>query len=52
MEGGDEIVMFLALLVIKKRPLLQGLVALPYYRETNPELAANARFRIGQVLAG
>jgi len=32
--------------------LCTGLVALPYYRETNPELAANARFRIGQVLAG
>jgi aminoglycoside phosphotransferase (APT) family kinase protein len=32
--------------------LCTGLVALPYYRETNPELAANARFRIAQVLAG
>jgi aminoglycoside phosphotransferase (APT) family kinase protein len=32
--------------------LCTGLVALPYYRQTNPELAANARFRIRQVLAG
>ena len=32
--------------------LCTGLVALPYYRETNPDLAANARFRIAQVLAG
>jgi aminoglycoside phosphotransferase (APT) family kinase protein len=31
--------------------LCTGLVALPYYRETNPELADNARFRIAQVLA-
>ena len=32
--------------------LCTGLVALPYYEKTNPELAANARFRIAQVLAG
>jgi aminoglycoside phosphotransferase (APT) family kinase protein len=32
--------------------LATGLVALPYYIETNPDLAANARFRIAQVLAG
>ena len=32
--------------------LCTGLVALPYYRETNPELAANTKFRIAQVLAG
>jgi aminoglycoside phosphotransferase (APT) family kinase protein len=32
--------------------LCTGLVALPYYRRSNPELAANARFRIAQVLAG
>jgi len=32
--------------------LCTGLVALPYYRETNPDLAANARFRIAEVLAG
>jgi aminoglycoside phosphotransferase (APT) family kinase protein len=31
--------------------LWTGLVALPYYRETNPALADNARYRIGQVLA-
>jgi aminoglycoside phosphotransferase (APT) family kinase protein len=31
--------------------LRTGLVALPYYRETNPVLADNARYRIGQVLA-
>jgi aminoglycoside phosphotransferase (APT) family kinase protein len=31
--------------------LCTGLVALPYYVETNPELAENARYRIGQVLA-
>ena len=31
--------------------LCTGLVALPYYVETNPELAANARFRIAQVLS-
>ncbi len=31
--------------------LWTGLVALPYYRETNPELAANARFRVKRVLA-
>jgi aminoglycoside phosphotransferase (APT) family kinase protein len=31
--------------------LCTGLVALPYYEETNPELAENARYRIGQVLA-
>jgi len=30
--------------------LWTGIVALPYYRETNPELAANATFRLGQVL--
>ncbi|MFL5921601.1 MAG: aminoglycoside phosphotransferase family protein [Gaiellaceae bacterium] len=30
--------------------LWTGIVALPYYRETNPELAGNAAFRIGQVL--
>jgi aminoglycoside phosphotransferase (APT) family kinase protein len=30
--------------------LCTGLVALPYYVDTNPELAANARFRIAQVL--
>jgi len=32
--------------------LWTGIVALPYYVETNPELATNARFRIEQVLAG
>jgi aminoglycoside phosphotransferase (APT) family kinase protein len=32
--------------------LWTGIVALPYYRETNPELAQNAAFRIGQVLGG
>ena len=31
--------------------LWTGLVALPYYEETNPVLADNARFRIGEVLA-
>jgi aminoglycoside phosphotransferase (APT) family kinase protein len=31
--------------------LWTGIVALPYYRETNPELAANASFRIAQALA-
>jgi aminoglycoside phosphotransferase (APT) family kinase protein len=31
--------------------LWTGLLALPYYRETNPELAENARYRIGEVLA-
>jgi aminoglycoside phosphotransferase (APT) family kinase protein len=31
--------------------LWTGLVALPYYVETNPELAENARYRIGEVLA-
>ena len=31
--------------------LWTGLVALPYYKETNPELADNARYRIGEVLA-
>jgi aminoglycoside phosphotransferase (APT) family kinase protein len=31
--------------------LCTGLVALPYYVETNPELAENARYRIGEVLA-
>jgi aminoglycoside phosphotransferase (APT) family kinase protein len=30
--------------------LWTGFVALPYYRETNPEFAENAAFRIGQVL--
>ena len=30
--------------------LCTGLVALPYYVDTNPQLAANARFRIAQVL--
>jgi aminoglycoside phosphotransferase (APT) family kinase protein len=32
--------------------LWTGIVALPYYVQTNPELAANARFRIEQILAG
>src|SRR5439155_1224847 len=31
--------------------LSTGVIALPYYEETNPGLAANARFRIDQVLA-
>jgi len=31
--------------------LWTGLLALPYYKETNPELAENARYRIGEVLA-
>jgi aminoglycoside phosphotransferase (APT) family kinase protein len=31
--------------------LWTGLLALPYYEETNPELAENARYRIGEVLA-
>ena len=31
--------------------LWTGLVALPYYRETNPILAENARYRINEVLA-
>jgi len=31
--------------------LWTGIVALPYYRESNPELAANAAFRIRQALA-
>jgi aminoglycoside phosphotransferase (APT) family kinase protein len=31
--------------------LWTGIVALPYYVETNPVLAANARYRIDQVLA-
>lgn len=31
--------------------LWTGLVALPYYQETNPLLTDNARYRIGQVLA-
>jgi aminoglycoside phosphotransferase (APT) family kinase protein len=31
--------------------LWTGIVALPYYRESNPGLAANAAFRISQVLA-
>jgi aminoglycoside phosphotransferase (APT) family kinase protein len=32
--------------------LWTGIGALAYYRETNPELAENAAFRIGQVLGG
>ena len=31
--------------------LWTGLAALPYYVETNPVLAENACFRIGEVLA-
>jgi len=31
--------------------LTTGLIALPYYKDTNPVLADNARFRIGEVLA-
>jgi aminoglycoside phosphotransferase (APT) family kinase protein len=31
--------------------LWTGLVALPYYKETNPVLADNARYRIREVLA-
>ena len=31
--------------------LWTGLVALPYYKDANPELAENARFRIAEVLA-
>jgi len=31
--------------------LCTGLVALPYYKETNPVFAENARYRIGEVLA-
>ena len=31
--------------------LCTGLVALPYYQDTNAELADNARYRIGEVLA-
>ncbi|MGB2876148.1 MAG: aminoglycoside phosphotransferase family protein [Gaiellaceae bacterium] len=31
--------------------LWTGLVALPYYEQTNPVLAENARYRIGEVLA-
>ena len=31
--------------------LCTGLVALPYYKETNPIFAENARYRIGEVLA-
>jgi aminoglycoside phosphotransferase (APT) family kinase protein len=31
--------------------LWTGLLALPYYKDTNPELAENARFRVGEVLA-
>jgi hypothetical protein len=27
------------------------LIALPYYKDTNPGLADNARFRIGEVIA-
>jgi len=30
--------------------LWTGIVALPYYRESNPELAANAAFRLRQIL--
>lgn len=30
--------------------LWTGLAALPYYRETNPVLAENARYRVGEVL--
>jgi aminoglycoside phosphotransferase (APT) family kinase protein len=30
--------------------LWTGLAALPYYKETNPVLAENARYRLGQVL--
>ena len=32
--------------------LATGVVALPYYVDTNPALASNARFRIAQVLGG
>jgi aminoglycoside phosphotransferase (APT) family kinase protein len=32
--------------------LWTGLVALPYYRETNPTLAHNARYRLDQILNG
>ena len=32
--------------------LSTGLIALPYYKDTNPARAANARYRIGEVLAG
>lgn len=31
--------------------LATGLVALPYYERTNPGLAANARYRIAEILA-
>ena len=31
--------------------LWTGLLALPYYKETNPLFAENARYRIGEVLA-
>jgi aminoglycoside phosphotransferase (APT) family kinase protein len=31
--------------------LLKGLVALPYYKDTNPGMAAIARYTIGEVLA-
>lgn len=31
--------------------LWTGICVLPYYRDTNPELVANAHYRIGQVLA-
>jgi aminoglycoside phosphotransferase (APT) family kinase protein len=31
--------------------LSTGLIALPYYKDTNPARASNARYRIGEVLA-
>ncbi|UNO43548.1 aminoglycoside phosphotransferase family protein [Streptomyces sp. MST-110588] len=34
------------------RTLSQALIALPYYRETNPAMACNARYVIRAVLAG
>ena len=34
----------------RARALAQALVQLPYYKDTNPELAANARHVIGEVL--
>ncbi len=33
------------------RALSQGLIALPYYQHTNPEMAAIGRYAIGEVLA-
>jgi hypothetical protein len=30
---------------------VEGLLALPYYKEANPMLAENARYRIREVLA-